>query len=113
MASDTTSLSLSKFTFWQTMIHLPEHRLGRRLLPTQGVEPDLARVEVELRADQPVGPPRIDQMAPFQQPHRSGGVCAPYKNDPPPRGGLQVQLPGRREDAAGRSRIDPLRASRP
>jgi hypothetical protein len=46
------------------MIYLPEHGLDRRLLPTQGVEPDLARVEIELRAHQAVGPPRIDGIAP-------------------------------------------------
>ena len=66
MATDTTSLSLSEFTFRYTMIYLPKHGLDRRLLPTQGVDADLARVEIELRADQAVGPPRIDRIAPFQ-----------------------------------------------
>ena len=52
------------------MIYLSQHGLDRRLLPTQGVEPNLVRVEIELRADQAVGPPRIDRIAPFQQTHR-------------------------------------------
>src|SRR4051794_11339931 len=73
MVSDTTSLSLKEFTFRQPMIYLPKHGLDRRLLPTQGVESDLACIEIELRADQAVGPPRIDRIAPFQQPNRPGG----------------------------------------
>src|SRR4051795_9211716 len=81
MASDTTFLSLSKPTFRQPMICLPEHGLDRRLLPTQGVDADLARGEIELRADQAVGPPRIDRMAPFQQTHRPGGVRASHEDD--------------------------------
>src|SRR3954464_9551558 len=108
MASDTTSLSLSEFTSRQTMICLPEHGLDRRLLPAQGVEADLACVEIELRADQAVGPPRIDRIAPFQQPHRTGGVRTPHEDDPTARIGLQVQLPGHREGPTGRGRIDPL-----
>ena len=47
------------------MIYLPKHGLDRRLLPTQGVESDLARIEIELHADQAVGPPRIDREASF------------------------------------------------
>src|SRR3954468_12550328 len=113
MASDTTSLSLSEFTSRQTMIDLPEHGLDRRLLPTQGVEPELARVEIELRAHQAVGPPRIDREAPFQQTHRPGGIRAPHEDDATAGMGLQVQLPGLREGPTGRGRIDPLRATRP
>jgi hypothetical protein len=74
MASDTTSLSLKEFTFRQLMIYLPKHGLDRRLLPTQGVESDLARIEIEPRADQAVGPTRINCIAPFQQPDRPDGV---------------------------------------
>src|SRR5512135_1306134 len=66
MASDTTSLSLPEFTVRQPMICFPQHGLNHRLFPAQGVEADLARVEIELRADQAVGPPRIDRIAPFQ-----------------------------------------------
>src|SRR6059058_3792335 len=110
MASDTTSLSLSEFTFRQPMIDLPEHGLNRRLLPTQGVDAELARVEIELCADQAVGPPRIDRMAPFQQAHRPGGIRAAHEDDPAARMGLQVQPPVRGEGATRRGRIDPLRA---
>src|SRR4051795_1869531 len=113
MASDTTSLSLSEFALRQPMIDLPEHGLDRRLLPTQGVEADLARVEIELRADQAVGPPRIDRIAPSQQAHRPGGVRAPHEDDPTARMVLQVQPPGYREGPTGRGQIDPLRATRP
>src|SRR5512135_399011 len=113
MASDTTSLSLAEFTPRQAMIYLPQHGLDRRLLPTQGLEADLARVEIELRADQAVGPPRIDRIAPVQQPHRTGGVRASHEDDAAVRMGLQVQLPGRGEGATGRGRIDPLRAPGP
>src|SRR3954454_20838054 len=95
------------------MIDLPEHGLDRRLLPTQGVEPDLARVEIELRADQAVGPPRIDRIAPFQQTYRPGGVRAPHEDDATAGMGLQVQLPGHRDGPTGRGRVDPLRATRP
>src|SRR5512135_1230762 len=109
MASDTTSLSLAEFTPRQAMIYLPQHGLDRRLLPTQGVEADLARVEIELRTDQAVGPPRIDRIAPFQQPHRPDGVRAPHEDDPTAGVGLQVQAPGHREGTTGRGRIDPLR----
>src|SRR5690348_8567292 len=88
MASDTTSLSLLEFTSWQSMIDLPQHGLDGRLLPTQGVDADLARIEIELRADQAVGPPRIDRIAPFQQPHRPGAVRAPHEDDATARMGL-------------------------
>src|SRR5512135_1559481 len=111
MASDTTSLSLAEFTPRQAMIYLPQHGLDRRLLPTQGVEADLARVEIELRTDQAVGPPRIDRIAPFQQPHRPDGVRAPHEDDPTAGVGLQVQAPGHREGTTGRGRIDPLHAT--
>src|SRR5689334_8488985 len=113
MASDTTSLSFPKFTSRQTMIDLPEHGLGRRLLPTQGVDADLARVEVVLRADQAVGPPRIDRIAALQQTDRPGGIRAPHEDDPTAGMGLQVQPPGHREGPTGRGRVDPLRATRP
>src|SRR4051812_16334556 len=114
MASDTTSLSsLTEFTSRQPMIDLPQHGLDRRLLPTQGVEADLARVEIELRADQAVGPSRIDREAPLQQPHRPDGVRAPHEDDPTARMGLQVQPPRRSEGPTGRGRIDPLRATGP
>src|SRR3954447_7795060 len=102
MASDTTSLSFKEFTFRQPMIDLSQHGLDRRLLPTQGVEPDLARVEIELRADQAVGPPRIDRIAPFQQPHRPDGVRAPHEDHATARMSLQVQLPRRGEGPTGR-----------
>src|SRR3954465_12609036 len=108
MASDITSLSLSEFTSRQPMIDLPEHGLDRRLLPTQGVDADLARVEIELGADQAVGPPRIDRTAPLQQAPPPGGVRAPHEDDPAARMGLQVQLEGRGESATGWRRIDPL-----
>src|SRR3954468_22425063 len=113
MARDITSLSLSEFTLRQPMIYLPEQGLNRRLLPTQGVDADLARVEIELRADQAVGPPRIDRMALFQQTHRPGGVRASHEDDATARVGLQVQPEGRGESATGRGRIDPLRATGP
>src|SRR3954466_1949574 len=87
VTSDTTSLSLSEFTSRQPMIYLPQHGLDRRLLPTQGVDADLARVEIELGADQAVGPPRIDRMAPLQQAHRPGGVRAPHEDDAAARRG--------------------------
>ena len=72
------------------MIDLPKHGLDRRLLPTQGVESDLARIEIELRADQAVGPPGIDRIAPFQQAHRPGGVRASHEDDMTAGRGLQV-----------------------
>src|SRR3954469_23488818 len=104
VASDTTSLSLSEFTSRQPMIYLPQHGLDRRLLPTQGVDADLARVEIELGADQAVGPPRIDRMAPLQQAHRPDGIGSPYEDDPTAGMGLQVQPPGHREGPTGRGR---------
>ena len=113
MASDTTSLSLLEFTFRQSMIYFSQHGLDRRLLPTQGVDADLARIAIELRADQAVGPPRIDREAPFQQPHRPGAVRAPHEDDATARMGLQVQPPRRGEGPTGRGRIDPLRATGP
>src|SRR6476620_2441072 len=102
MASDTISLSLSEFTSRQPMICFPKHWLDRRLLPTQGVESDLARVEVELRADQAVGPPRVDRIGPFQQPHRPDGVRSPHEDDAAVGVGLQVQPPGHREGTTRR-----------
>src|SRR3954462_6315066 len=113
VASDTTSLSLSEFTSRQPTIYLPQHGLDRRLLPTQGVEADLARVEIELRADQAVGPSPIDREASFQQAHRPDGVRAPHEDEATARMGLQVQPPWRGEGPTGRGRIDPLRAPRP
>ena len=113
MASDTTSLSLSEFTFRQPMICFPKHGLDRRLLPPQGVESDLARVEVELRTDQAVGPPRIDRIAPFQQPHRPDCVRSPHEDDATAGVGLQVQPPRLREGTTGRGRSDSLRATCP
>src|SRR3954451_4470226 len=109
MATDTTSLSLSEFTSRQPMIDLPEHGLDRRLLPTQGVEADLARVEVELRADQAVGPLRIDRIAPSPQAHRPGGVRASHEDDATAGMALLVQPPGDGESPTGPGRIDPLR----
>jgi hypothetical protein len=72
------------------MIQLFQHGLRPRSSPPQGVEPHPARGEVELDADQAIGPPRIDREAAPQHRHRSRGIRPPQMHDLAP--GLRLEV---------------------
>jgi hypothetical protein len=87
---------------------LPKQRLIPRLSPPQAVEPDLARIQVHLRTDQPVGPMSVHLEGPPQHFGSALGVPAPQVHHAALEPGLEVQAPVPRERTPWRRRLDPI-----
>src|SRR4051812_44460374 len=93
MSGLSDSRSLLEPPARQPVGDLTEQRLSIRLAPPQGVEPDLAGVEVDHGADQPMRPRGVHLEPPTQQ--FDGPLLAgpPQVDDLPAGLRLQVQLP--------------------
>src|SRR5947209_3119217 len=105
--------SLVEWLVWDAMDHLLQQRLISRLAPPQAVEPDLARIHVHLRTDQPVRPVAVHLEGPPQHFGSALGVRAPHVHHTALEPGLEVQAPGPRERTPGRRRLDPIGAMTP
>src|SRR5512135_2469682 len=92
------------------MDHLLQQRLIPRLTPPQTVESDLARFQVHLRTDQPVGPVAVHFEVPPQHFGPALGVRAPDVHHPALETGLEVQTPAPRERIPRRRCLDPIRS---
>ncbi len=90
MASPSNSRSLAELPARQAIGHLAQQRLLIWLTPPQGVEPDAAGVEIDLGADQAVGPRRGDLESTSQQLHGTPLAGPPQVDQSATRVGLQV-----------------------
>src|SRR5512135_1189929 len=95
---------------WDSMRCRPEQRLIPRLAPPQAVEPDLARIQVHLRTDQPVGTrgDPLRRTAPALRPGPRHPGAARTPSDPwAEPGGPDTSASGTHSGAAP-PRSDPL-----
>jgi len=113
MASPSNSRSLREPPVRQPVGHLAEQWLAAWLAPSQGVEPDVAGVEVDHGADQPVGPRRVHLEPPPQRLHGPPLTGPPQGDDPPAGVRLEFQNPALGGRPAGRRRLDPRRGPHP
>ena len=79
MASDSIPRSLLEPPARQLVRHLSQQRLVSGIAPSQGIEADLAGIEVHLGADQAVRPRRIDLEVAAQQLDAAGGRRQPHR----------------------------------
>jgi hypothetical protein len=105
--------SLVEWLVRDAMEHLLQQRLIPRLAPPQAVEPDLARIQVHLRTDQPVSPVSVHREGPPQHFGSALGVRAPHVHHAAFEPGLEVQTPVPWERTPWRRRLDPIRAMTP
>src|ERR1700746_617775 len=80
----------------QPIVDLQDLRLTGRLFASQGEEADLVLVQIDLTADQAVGPhlPQIPGLP--QQGHLTEAVASPQVDQPAPGALLQLERPVRR-----------------
>src|SRR5262249_5422863 len=93
----------------QPIIYFQDLRLTRRFFAAEAEEADLVEVEIDLTADQAVGPDQA--QPPGLAPQAQGAVAIAASGvDQPPAGSLvQLQLPVRREGPALGGGLDPRR----
>jgi hypothetical protein len=87
---------------WQRIGVLTEEWLILRVAAPEAVELDAAAVQLDLAADQPMRPARIERKGVAQEHHRAGLSGASEEDEAARRHRLQIELPGRRNGWAWR-----------
>src|SRR3712207_4056524 len=83
MTCATTSASGPYRPLRQLIGHLPQQRLVAGVAPPQGIAPDRARVQIDLAANQPMGPVGIHDDGMPQQANLPGLAGAAQVDDAP------------------------------
>ena len=104
-----TVLSVLEAPIGQPIVHFQDLWLTGRLLAPQSEEAELVLVQIDVTANQAVGPDLAKRPGLSQQRHLAQAVAAPQVDQTALRSLLQVQLPARRERPAIRRGLDPRR----
>src|SRR5690348_4266863 len=93
MANDSIPRSLLEPPAGQRVGHFAQQWLVARVAPPQRIKADAPGVEIDLGADQAVGPRGVDLEVAAQQLGPAGRPGAPQVNDSAARPGLEIQGP--------------------
>src|SRR5947209_19390095 len=104
-----TGRSVLEAPIGQPIIHFQDLWLTGRFLAAEGKEADLVSVQIDVTANQAVGPDLAKRPGLAQQDHRAVAIAPPQVNQPAARPLLQIQLPTRGEPPAVRIGLDSRR----
>src|SRR6267142_429643 len=93
----------------EPVVHLQDLGLTGRVLAPKDEEADLVVVEIDVTANQAIGPHLAELPCPPEQCHGAGAVASPQVNQPATRPFLQLERPAGGESSAVRSSLDPCR----
>ncbi len=106
-----TSRSLVEALSGKHIRRLLQERLRGWLSSSERVEPDRVRVEIDLAADEALGPQGVNGEGAPEQLDTPALRRAPDEDDHALGMGLQIRLPLAGEGAPRRGRLDPLRST--
>ena len=106
MGGAITSRSLDEASSWKAVGRFVQERLVMRLTPAKRMEADGLGVEIDLAANEAMGPKGVYPEGATQQAHGTSLRTVADEDERANRVRLQIRLPGRRERPPCGSRLD-------